>query len=73
MDPAMFTFLGGYHLQDISISQLKSHVIPYKLEHSHWWKIYFSKKNPLQDLPSSLDAVILTNEKSRIYKGSHEF
>ena len=30
---------GGYHLQDISISQVISHVIPYKLECSHSWKI----------------------------------
>ena len=35
---------GGYHLQDISISQVISHVIPYKLECSYWWKIYSSKK-----------------------------
>ena len=34
----------------------------YKFKYSHWWKIYFSKKNPLQDLLSSVNAVISTNE-----------
>ena len=29
----------------------------------------FVKKNPLQDLLSSLNAVISTNESTRIYKG----
>ena len=33
----------------------------------------FVKKNPLQDLLSSLNAVISTNERSWIYKGSHDF
>ena len=56
--------LGGFQLLDLIIPELKSHVIPYKLEYSHWWKIYLSKKNPLQDLLSSLNAVISTNERS---------
>ena len=54
------------------LSQLKSHVTPYKLECTHWWKIHLSKKNPLQDLLSSLKAVISTNERSWIYKGTHD-
>ena len=40
-----FENMGGYHLQDISISQAISHVTPYKLECSHWWKNYLSKKS----------------------------
>ena len=52
---------GGYHLV---LSLLISHVTPYELERSHWWKIHLSKKNPLQDLLSSLNAVISTNERS---------
>ena len=35
---------------------------------SHWWKIYF-KKNPLQDLPSSLNDVISTNESTQFIPG----
>ena len=33
----------------------------------------FVKKNPLQDLLSSLNVVISTNERTWIYKGSHDF
>ena len=40
----------------------------YKFECSPWWKIYL-KKNPLQDLVSSLNAVISTNESTRIITG----
>ena len=40
----------------------------YKLECSLWWKFYV-KKNPLQDLLSSLNAVISTNESTRIITG----
>ena len=36
--------------------------------YSHWWKIYF-KKNPLQDLLSSLNAVISTNESTEFITG----
>ena len=31
---------GGFQLLDLIIPELKSHVTPYKLECSHWWKIY---------------------------------
>ena len=41
----------------------------YKFDCSHWWKIYFSKKNPLQHLLSSLNAVISTNESTQIITG----
>ena len=35
-------------------------------------EILFVKKNPLQDLLSSLNAVISTNESTLISKGSHD-
>jgi hypothetical protein len=41
----------------------------YKFECSYWRKIYFSKENPLQDLLSSLNAVISTNESTGIIIG----
>ena len=50
----------GFQLEFVSISQVINHMTCYKFECSHWWKIYF-KKNPLQDLLSSLNAVISTN------------
>ena len=40
----------------------------YKFKCSHWWKIYL-KKNPLQDLLSSLNAVISTNESTEFVTG----
>ena len=49
---------------DLIITELKDHMICYKLECSHWWKMYVSVKNPLQDLLSSMNAVISTNESS---------
>ena len=41
-------------------------MISYKFKCSHWW-IFFL--NPLQDLLSSLNAVISTNESTRIITG----
>ena len=32
--------LGGFQLLDLIIPELKSHVIPYKIKCSHWWKIH---------------------------------
>ena len=32
--------IGGFHLVDLIITELKDHMICYKLECSHWWKIY---------------------------------
>ena len=32
--------IGGFHLVDFVITELKDHMICYKLECSHWWKIY---------------------------------
>ena len=56
--------LGGFQLLDLIITELKSHMIPYKFKCPHWWKINLSKKNPLKDLLSSLIAVISTNERT---------
>ena len=39
------------------------------VECSHWWKIYFYKKNPLQDFLSSLNKVISTNESTEFITG----
>ena len=36
------------------------------VECSHWWKSIFTKKNPLQDFLSSLNAVISTNESTEL-------
>ena len=48
-------------------SGYKSHDL-LKIECSHWWKIYFLKKS-LQDLLSSLNAAISTNESTRFITG----
>ena len=32
--------IGGFDLVDLIITDLKDHMICYKLEWSHWWKIY---------------------------------
>ena len=32
-------FLGGFHLVDLIIKELKDHMTCYKFECSHWWKI----------------------------------
>ena len=45
-----------------------NHMTCYKLECSHSWKIYLKK--PLQDLLSSLNAVISTNESTE-FKTDH--
>ena len=60
---------GGFQLVDLIITELKDDMTCYKFECSHWWKIYLLKKNPLQDLLSSLNAVISTNENTRILTG----
>ena len=60
--------MGGFQLEFVSISLVINHMTCYKFECSHWWKIYFIK-NPLQDLLSSLNAVISTNESTRIITG----
>ena len=49
----------------LKLSQLISHVTPYKLECSHCiGGKSICQKNPVQDLLSSLNAVISTNERS---------
>ena len=55
--------MGGFQLEFVSIIRVINHMTCYKFECSHWWKIY-SKKIPLQDLLSSLNAVISTNEST---------
>ena len=57
---------GGFQLLDLIIRDLKSHMACLKFKVSHWWKFYLSKKDPLQDLLSSLNTVISTNERSWI-------
>ena len=47
-------------LSSVRFKYKQDHVTCYKFKCSHWWKIYF-KKNPLQDLLSSVNAVISTN------------
>ena len=37
--------IGGFQLLDLIITELKNHMISYKFDYSHWWKIYFSKKS----------------------------
>ena len=36
------TDTGGFHLLDLIIPELKSHVIPYKFKSSHWLKLQHS-------------------------------
>ena len=68
----IFLVIGGFHLVDLIIMELKDHMTCYKFKCSHRWKIY-SKKNPLQDLLSSLNAVISTNERNWILTGHVTF
>ena len=56
--------MGGFHLVDLIITELKDHMTCYEFGCSHWWKMFFVKKNPLQGLLSSLNAVISTNERN---------
>ena len=44
---------GGFQLDLGCISGVKNHMTSYRFVCSHWWKISL-KKNPLQDLLSSL-------------------
>ena len=60
--------LGGFQLEFLSISRVINQMTCYKFKCSHWWKIYL-KKNPLQDLLSSLNSVVSTNESTRIING----
>jgi hypothetical protein len=59
---------GSFQLEFVSIIRVKDHMTCYKLDCSHWWKIYL-KKNPLQDLLSSLNSVISTNESTLFITG----
>ena len=55
------------------LSQLKSHVTPYKFNSSHWLKLQHSdwKANLVKDF--FLTNNFSTNESTLIYKGSHDF
>ena len=55
--------MGGFQLEFVSIIRVINHMTCYNFECSNWWKIY------LQDLLSSLNAVILTNESTWIITG----
>ena len=59
--PRYLTDQGGFQLVDLIITELKNHLICWKC--SYWWKIYL-KKNSLQYLLSSLNAVVSTNERT---------
>ena len=54
---------GGFQLLDLIIPELKSHVIPIDSSAPIGGK-FICKKNPLQDLLSSLNVVISTNERT---------
>ena len=54
----------GFHLADLIITRLKDNMTCYKLEGSH---------NPLQDLLSSMNTVISTNERAWILTGHVTF
>ena len=60
---------GGFQLEFVSMSRVINHMTCYNFECYHWWKIYFEKKNPLQDLLSSLNAEISTNESTEFIIG----
>ena len=62
----------GFQLELLSISQVVNHITLYQIKCSHWWKIYFSKKNALQDLLSSMNVVSSTNESTGIYNSSSD-
>ena len=55
-------------MEFVSISWVINHMTCYNFECSHLWKIYLNK-NPLQDLLSSLNAVISTNEITQCITG----
>ena len=55
-------------MEFVSISRVINHMTCYQFECSYWWNIYL-KKNPLQDLLSSLNLVISTNESTQFITG----
>ena len=63
-------YIGGFQLKFVSISRVINHMTCYNASALiDWWKFYFYKKNPLQDLLSSLNAVISTDESTRFITG----
>ena len=69
----VFPHIGGYRLQDLSISQVISHVTPYKFNSSHWLKLQHSdwRANLVKDF--FLINKFSTNKSTLIFKGSHDF
>ena len=59
---------GGFQLEFVSISWVINHMTCYNLSALIGGK-FLLKKNPLQDLLSSLNAVISTNESGQIITG----
>ena len=62
-----FQHIGGFQLEFVSISQVINHMTCYNLSTLIGGK--FILKNPLQDLLSSLNAVISTNESIEFITG----
>ena len=60
---------GGFQLEFVSISRVINHMTCYDLSALIGGK-FILKENPLQDLLSSLNAVLLTNESTQIYDRS---
>ena len=59
--PPVYEHQGGFHLVDLIITELKNDLL--KILVLSLVEILL-KKNPLQDLPSSLNALISTNERN---------
>ena len=65
---------GGFQLLDLIITELKSQIPNLlKIQGLSLVEILFVKENPLQDLLSSLNAVISTNERHWIITGHVTF
>ena len=61
-----FWNLGGFQLVYLIITELKDHMTCYRFKCSHYSLVenVFVKKKSLQDLVSSLNALISTNERN---------
>ena len=62
---------GGFQLKFVSMSRAINHMTCYNSSALIGGK-FISKKNPLQDLLSSLNAVISFNESTQIYNRSRD-
>ena len=64
---------GGFHLVNLIMTKLKDHMTCYKFKYlPSFVENLLVKKDPLQDLLSSLNSVVSTNEKNVILT-DHEF